>query len=67
MNDLQFIKEFKKITMKEASIYASVAYPNLSAGKISKVKAKKVVNFIVTNFMSIYSQYLISKELNDDE
>lgn len=63
MDAKQFIKEFKKITIKGASDYTGLNKTSISSGCISNEKATLVVDYIVTNFMQIYSEYLLNKEL----
>lgn len=63
MDAKQFIREFKKITIKGAGDYLDINKTCISSGKISDEKATLVVDYIVTNFMQIYSQYLLNKEL----
>lgn len=63
MDAKQFIKEFKKITIKGAGDYLGINKTSISSGCISNDKATLVVDYIVTNFIQIYSQYLLNKEL----
>jgi hypothetical protein len=63
MDAKNFIKEFKTITLKNAGDYLGINKTCISSGKISDEKATLVVDYIVTNFMQIYSEYLLNKEL----
>ena len=61
MSDLDFIKKFSKITIKDACAKVGVkSCSNLWAGRVSDDKTEQVKNIVITQFLQ-----LIQDDLED--